>query len=1466
MSGTAEPSAEVGNVSNQLATLVPTFDPAVDNVEIWSSKVELLLLAWPPTKILELATRLVLNCKGTAYQKAQLLRSEILVNDEKGIKRLVEIVGGTWGQVPIEAKFELVEKALFKSVQKGDETADSYLSRCDVIWTDLLSRKVDLEEIRAYIILRGSRLNSEDKKRVVVESGAEKGQALDLKRVSSAIRMLGSGFFQDLVGAKRDKSLKTYDHTAFAMDDIPESAEGEADTFWTMDDSLDDSTLEQLAAEDDEDAALVMQFEDAISENIQNDKELSAFYSSYQDARKRLSEKVKYRGFWSVRRTGKDGKSGGKKGKGKGKNRQSLAHRIANSYCRICLQKGHWKDECPSKNNATSSGGPPSSTAPTSFVTTTQGQDLDALSDVPTTNDACLPEVEFCFTVLDNLLSFRRNRQSQLGKLSNSQVPSMKHVPRKCPGSELRSHTAVPVRTIVQQLKAIKDQRSPITVSVDDHVSLFASVGSVGVVDLGASQTVIGSDQVPQLLEQVPDWVRQKVKRKSCNLVFRFGNHQTLVSRQALLFPLDDQYFQVAVVPGNTPFLLSSAFLRGIKAVIDTDEGTMWSKVLGRNLVVTRSVKNLFLMDLNQLWKPDGHHDDPLGRPTEDDCLITEQVSKGSAEQCLQPTPSDSAQSQIPNDSRDPSRVVQMSQCSATMSDCANVQVSGSSHPLDVSGQPCVNQSSVHHAVGVRQAECLPPTGREPAIPFQSSGTSSDDPGRSREGSDRVWNCQTGNAVCPGFQRPQVDGLVCQHLREEWKGDPHEVHHVCREATGQRSANRDDSSHGTKGEATQDARRTIGCLLEPGQGGELQRQQQLRSPGGQASPSAHHPGVPDAPDARGEPESPQPPWSDGGRLDRADQPRESSQCTEVESTSESDVVTLFQTQCEFQHNIPKNSQTESFKAKINKLTKQFEHELYQTKTPKCQTRRLDVLEVMCHSQSELTKQTLAQGGNAKRFGLSDGDLKTVEGRQQLFKILVRERPKNVWYSPTCAPWCLWNQFNEKTSMKTCEKIFQTRLDNLWQISLGIVMFRYQQSQQNHYHQEQPDRSLMKYVPGMHEILSHTHECRFDLCRVGDLKEPVTGEAIRKRLDVLTTSIEMKNCLHGKFCQGEHQHHHVAGSTMYQGNRIPLSQFTEMYPRKFAKQLARVMLNDKTHPILGETTEEHPTKRRRLSTKMGPTEIEQKFPSVNWQTVMTAVNRLAPRVGTSVIESGELVEMVQKLCPQHEVHHIVLCRGVDRYLGPNKSLPKGVAPLRRMICIRRKFEDIHVDEEWEPWERLTFKGLRRKSVAARVSATIFARVKYPDVPAASPSADTAIRTRSCESTDPEASGSKRFKPNPAEEVTMPVPNAISSDESHQVPESNPIEVSPDRHVIDLASQKHGPKFMTLETDEQAWLLKIHRNLGHPGSQKLVEFCRQLKCPDRILHAIPELKCSTCAETKPPTIARPEPFMSLPVLVM
>ena len=43
-----------------------------------------------------------------------------------------------------------------------------------------------------------------------------------------------------------------------------------------------------------------------------------------------------------------------------------------------------------------------------------------------------------------------------------------------------------------------------------------------------------------------------------------------------------------------------------------------------------------------------------------------------------------------------------------------------------------------------------------------------------------------------------------------------------------------------------------------------------------------------------------------------------------------------------------------------------------------------------------------------------------------------------------------------------------------------------------------------------------------------------------------------------------------------------------------------------------------------------------------------------------------------------------CRGTDRMLGLNHPTIPGEAPWRKMVCIRRRFEDVVVEPDWEQW--------------------------------------------------------------------------------------------------------------------------------------------------------------------------------------
>ena len=569
-------------VPSNLTQLVPTFDPSENDVETWSKKVELLAKVWPKEKIAELTTRLILNTKGSAFQKLQIHQDELLKNDLKCVQKLVEVVGGQFGQIPLERRYEFAERALFRCIQKNDESNDSYLARADVAWTEVIARGVKLEELQAYVVLRGSLLSADDKKRVLIEAGAEAGNQLTMAKVSAAVRMLGAGFFQEYTGGKKAKQ-KTYDQTAFLTEEVDTTG---SEIYAAVEDDGEEDYLESLLLDGDDDAVLISEYESAINDTIQDDPELATALNAYADARRRLSERFRNRGFWPVRSGGKQaGKGkGGWKGKGKS-SRRSLQDRILSSRCRICGKLGHWKAECPDrKSQGASSSGPASSVAMTNSAILHQS----GVQCEPNPDDALMLEfLKLPETITDTpldetqphcALSFLSVHEAILGIKNRIRVT---RGPETYKGN-VSVNTGQHVRNESHSVESPSNMKpEPIVFESANSADInFASHGSHGVVDLGASKTVIGSKNVEELMQSLPKEVQQKLSRCPCKMQFRFGNQGILSSEHALVLPIGELRVKVAIVPGNTPFLISNSFLRGMKAIIDTHQRSLKSPLL----------------------------------------------------------------------------------------------------------------------------------------------------------------------------------------------------------------------------------------------------------------------------------------------------------------------------------------------------------------------------------------------------------------------------------------------------------------------------------------------------------------------------------------------------------------------------------------------------------------------------------------------------------------------------------------------------------------------------------------------------------------------------------------------------------------------------------------------------------------------------------------------------------------------
>ena len=177
---------------------------------------------------------------------------------------MIALLGGSWGRIPLEKQFDEAEQALYHCQQKNDESNDSYLARSEILWSRLLARKISLEELQAFIVLRGSSLAPEDKKRVILESDRDGAGKLTNQKVSEAIRMLGATFFMDMTGQRRGKT-KVYDQSVLTVEDVPDSAEG----LMAAEGMTEEDFVDTLITEgEDEDAAMIADFEAAASELI----------------------------------------------------------------------------------------------------------------------------------------------------------------------------------------------------------------------------------------------------------------------------------------------------------------------------------------------------------------------------------------------------------------------------------------------------------------------------------------------------------------------------------------------------------------------------------------------------------------------------------------------------------------------------------------------------------------------------------------------------------------------------------------------------------------------------------------------------------------------------------------------------------------------------------------------------------------------------------------------------------------------------------------------------------------------------------------------------------------------------------------------------------------------------------------------------------------------------------------------
>ena len=394
------------------------------------------------------------------------------------------------------------------------------------------------------------------------------------------------------------------------------------------------------------------------------------------------------------------------------------------------------------------------------------------------------------------------------------------------------------------------------------------------------------------------------------------------------------------------------------------------------------------------------------------------------------------------------------------------------------------------------------------------------------------------------------------------------------------------------------------------------------------------------------------------------------------------------------------------------------------------------------------------------------------------------------------------------------------------------------------------------LPYLSELYHYTKAVDIDMCVAGHLRDPENGKPIKKGMTIMTTSDKLSQGLQGLRCPGNHEHQVIEGSVVVNGQRLNRSAFTERYPRRFARKIAGIICsrqfvlnkplfftdhNEDLEIILGHddtnkrrriaappkpsrtitVDDQYPVKRLRLSEKQNP-----QNPKEALLEIFAKIDKLLPRVGRRPITDVTVLQSLRSVISGKEVKRVIACRGTNRSLGPPNDLAIGEAPFRKGIYLERHEDKVSIDSEWDQWEQMSQRQLIRPCPASRISITVFA---------ANPTAEAAVP----------ADVPQEAKENPSSDVQDRSNPEASLEEMHLTKPQ----------VADLQNKQQPQSFQQLPRNEQASILRAHRNLGHPSAEKLSTILRQQGFRPEVVKAAAEMRCSICESNAEPKHARP-----------
>ena len=1455
-------------------SLLPSFDPSTDNAREYIEKVKFIDGICPKKDRSMLAPRLAMLCRGTAWGQVKSLPASSLVDEVNGVKNLLAALS-TWEESSEMRTFELFERAIYKTTQRPDESSLSFVNRLQVAFNELGTTTID--EMRAFLLLRQSALTSEDKKKVLTMTQGK----METGPIEQSMRTLATS----ILSGEPKKKVYPINYVEPEVKEVSENDSTVTAYYTNIDEEdVDQESIEQWANQGDADALQVQAFEKDLEDLFQEIPDMHQALISYQSARQKLVEKKKYRGFWPSGR-GKGSQSfggGGKFGK-KGKGKSNLLARIANSHCKICGEKGHWKDECPNKtkdtvNMVTQVTSPPGlksymkenddqvifEEAPEEVFTVIEEKTIEELSQsmmFEKPSEQTLEEFADFMTFSNPLKAEDCRDQSVFVRIADSPQTLRKSTfynrdglvdfglthktvgINECQclfvvGESTKQHAIQFLSDRLMSRRANPRMPEPIRNKEDSFGECFVSKpfggisGGLGmaILDTGASRSVVGEDVLPALMKSLPTIVRTMVRESPSKVGFRFGNNQVTYSFKQLKIPILQKgmrvWLVIEVVPKATPFLLSIHAMKTLGACIDLENNQCYLKKLGRSLQLRQSRNGLYLVNLQELCLPDEEK-------THDSLHVNSTATVASK--------------------------------------------------VSSSIGSCFPSVSTNHAIAEGSDRCTQGNSPECGGKFEvSTGHPDESTGgcRSGENSPRRSSPSHSTPQQRGDESTQSNRRDCPLVAAAWKSIPVRIQPVSYADLRRRvrACGFGKSSYGRNFTTEEDSGKSdttkshIGPSYgEPFSSGTIESGKLSNAdtnhttdsggssinyagdPTGSHSPSsgvmgqqAHFMGketcfeeIPRSLRER--------PW-----LHRVDSSK--GKFSHTSHVRLSDILSSPR-----RHGTKRPPMRAPDRLIEHLLLVESEEEMKWLMA--CRTdvettpSQLDLLEVYAQTDNRLSSEVSRLGGRSKRFTRQDGDLSQFSGQVQLLKTIFRHRPKHVWLAPECAPWCSWNRFNMNRSRSSYDHVIKSQEESRTHLRLCALIAKIQLDSHRHIHVENPGTSSMWKQPEMEPVLLRTLPTFLDQCRFG-LKHPETELPLQKRTRVQTSYRSLHRALDGRICQGNHQHAAIEGSCRVDNHRMAVSRFAAWYPRHFARTIAKALMNTEStedcYPIvpLVPVVDDHPRPEEtetRQTKRAKRNEIESKEHREIHDESEESVAKRARQEESSdkskerILEDQpwkELFQELQKVLPKSGVtvwndQRLPLIQQVQQLVpdyeiqslmagkGREKFMVHPEGLVNRHTFVQKRLSHQIVDLGFEDLTGTSKRHQGRKTVSSHIMMCVFGRPKTDD--------------------------------RPLEPQDHPSTVPVKGSESIDGPVS--LEAIPLSSWTATAVSQSGPKFQGLNSDQQSMIRKLHNNLGHPTSERLAKHLKDKGSPDEVVEGAKDFLCSSCVERRPPGLHNP-----------